>query len=71
MRGTRPARGQLAARLPVIERALGPGHPQTLTISFDIAYWASRQTVTSGWPELAPAFYLRTGKDSGPVTTAD
>jgi hypothetical protein len=27
----------------VIDQVLGPEHPQTLTIRFDIAYWA-RQT---------------------------
>ena len=42
--GGRPgrARDQLAGLLPVLERALGPEHPDTLAARRDLATWTGR-----------------------------
>jgi hypothetical protein len=36
------ARDELAALLPVRERVSGAGHPDSLAIRADLAYWVSR-----------------------------
>jgi hypothetical protein len=38
----RGARDQYAALLPIEERMLGPGHPDTLATRDCLAYWARR-----------------------------
>jgi hypothetical protein len=37
------ARDQVAALLPVLERVLGAGHPDTLTARANLAYWDLRR----------------------------
>ena len=43
------ARGQLAALVPVFERVLGPEHPETLTIRYNLAVY----TGSAGAPAQA------------------
>jgi hypothetical protein len=46
------ARDQFAALLPVVERVLGPEHPDTLAARANLASWAQRARDGVGDPGL-------------------